>query len=228
MADKEDIFAVVRSMDGTENANVRGATAFFSVFTKYNKANDKSNNKAMRQAEREQEKQRKINMTSRWAEVSEGVWPATSREMTCSWNGGTCTHGANKGPTWTFSAEDQNGYYVKEFTDPTKCPSLRKEMRDLNKVNNSHCPPTLVFRTLRYARQPIASRITTDTTPGAFSIICPTCPQTHKARLAASCLTSASRRHADRRRITRTTGSSRRNGEKHEETKTAECRWRTT
>jgi hypothetical protein len=44
----------------------------------------------------------------------------------------------------------------------------------------------------------------TDTTPGASSITCPTCPQTHKARLAASCLTSASRCLADSRRISST------------------------
>jgi hypothetical protein len=33
--------------------------------------------------------------------------------------------------------------------------------------------------------QPIASRITTNTTPGASSITGTTCTQTHKARLAA-------------------------------------------
>jgi hypothetical protein len=73
-----------------------------------------------------------------------------------------------------------------------------------------------------------ASHITANTTPGAFSITCPDCPQTHKARLAASCLTSASKCLANRRRISRTTGSSRRNGEKDEETKTAKCRSETT
>jgi hypothetical protein len=45
-----------------------------------------------------------------------------------------------------------------------------------------HCPSTPAFLTPRYAPPPIASRITTNTTPGASSITCPNCPQTHKAR----------------------------------------------
>jgi len=80
---------------------------------------------------RERELQRKLDITRRKTEVAEGVWSAKNREMTCSWDGGTCTHGANMGPTWTFSAEDQTDYYVKGFTDPSKCPTHRKEVRGL-------------------------------------------------------------------------------------------------
>jgi hypothetical protein len=52
------------------------------------------------------------------------------------------------------------------------------------------------FLATLYAPPPTAFYITTATPPDAPAITSPTCPQTHKARLAASCLTSASRRHA--------------------------------
>jgi hypothetical protein len=131
MADNAEMFAKITAMDETQKASIRETKELFDSFTAYSKERDMSKNAAMRYADREQEQQRKRDMTHRKTEVAEGVWSAENREMTCSWDGGTCTHGPNKGPTWTFSAEDQTDYYVKGFTDPSKCPTHRKEVRGL-------------------------------------------------------------------------------------------------
>jgi len=131
MADNAERFTQIAGMDDKQNGNIRGGAAFFASMTTYSKKHDMSENAAMRHTDREQEQQRKRDIIRRRAEVAEGVWSAENREMARSWDGGTCTHGANKGPTWTFSAEDQTDYYVKGFTDTPKCPTHRKEVRGL-------------------------------------------------------------------------------------------------
>jgi hypothetical protein len=131
MADNAEMFTKIAAMDETQKTNARETKELFDALTACSKERDMSKNAAMRYADREHELHRKRDITHRKTEVAEGVWSAENREMTCSWDGGTCTHGPNKGPTWTFSAEDQTDYYVKGFTDPSKCPTHRKEVRGL-------------------------------------------------------------------------------------------------
>jgi predicted O-linked N-acetylglucosamine transferase (SPINDLY family) len=95
IADNAEIFDKIAAMDETQKANIRETKELFESFTAYSKERDMSKNAAMRYADREQELQRKCDITHRKTEVAEGVWSAENREMTCSWNGGTCTHGPN-------------------------------------------------------------------------------------------------------------------------------------
>jgi hypothetical protein len=97
LADNAEMFTKIADMDETQKDNIREAKAkaFFDSLTACSKERDMSKNAAMRQADLEQELQRKRDITRRKNEVAEGVWSAENREMTCSWDGGTCTHSCN-------------------------------------------------------------------------------------------------------------------------------------
>ena len=91
MADNAEKFTKITDMDDKQKGNIRDATLFFASLTECSKERDMPKNAAMRHADREQELQRKRDITRRKTEVAEGVWSAENREMTCSWDGGTCT-----------------------------------------------------------------------------------------------------------------------------------------